>query len=84
MAYFKLDLLTPVVSQDNESNNRDVYFLKDTITDFYSQSLDTKNATHSFSFDEKFSCHIYIFNLIYNNTIAIYYANKKGSQKRSF
>ena len=58
MAHFKLDLLTPVVSQDTESNNRDVYFLKDTITDFYSQSLDINNTTHSFSYDEKFSCHI--------------------------
>ena len=58
MAHFKLDLLTPVVSQGKESNNRDIYFLKDTITDFYSQSLDTTNTTHSFSFDEKFSCHI--------------------------
>jgi hypothetical protein len=58
MAHFKLDLLTPVVSQNKESNNRDVYFLKDTITDFYSQLLDTKYTTHSFSYDEKFSCHI--------------------------
>lgn len=57
MAHFKLDLLTPVVSQTSTAN-RDVYFLKDTITDFYSQSLDPTVITHSFSYDEKFSCHI--------------------------
>ena len=59
MAHFKLELLTSVVNQIDSSDqgSHDVYFLKDTITDFYSQSLTSTHLGHSFSYDEKFTIH---------------------------